>query len=238
MPAVCSDDSGSWILVAACSYKWHTRGPLLFRWDGNSLVLAAALALPEDEDDGYGDSVDRATGAWIDHGELLVRYVAGDMGDVLLRWPAPEAMHADSLRSAQSSSRVAVIEDVAWVAKNQRSRYSVAGTGPPMSESGSDFCLVLEPHGLVAVDRSRPGEPTLHALDRSEFCQALIRDHAGKRLFAGLRDHRIVEWRIVDRTRLDRVRSWPHVGRGCCGAPIARGIQALCQLADGTTLVS
>ncbi|MGB1277336.1 MAG: hypothetical protein ACPG77_16455, partial [Nannocystaceae bacterium] len=144
LSGVCSDDSGSWILAATCSYKWNSHGPLLFRWDGNSLALVAALELPEDEEDDDCYPVDRAAGAWIDDGQLLVRYVAGQTGYVLLRWPAPEAMHADSLRSAQCSSRVAVIEDVAWVAKSQRSRYSRAGTGEPMG-AGSDLCLILEP---------------------------------------------------------------------------------------------
>lgn len=235
LPALCVDDRGEWILAAACSYKWHARGPLLFRIREGAIELALAPSLPEDEDGCY--LVDRAGGAWIHRGEILVRYLAGRVDDALQRFPAPPGLGADPARSALCSARIAVIDDVAWAAKNQRGIYSRRGAGAPMTP-GSDLHLNLEPHGLVAFDLRDGGEPRLHATERDERSQALVRDLAGERLYAGLGDGRIVEWRIVGRDRLERVRSWAHPGGDGRGGPIARGIQALACLADGETLAS
>ncbi|MEZ4381140.1 MAG: hypothetical protein R3A79_07315 [Nannocystaceae bacterium] len=236
LSSLCVDDSGEWLLAAACGYKWDERGPLLFRVVGGELVLHAAPELPEDADGGTG--VERATGAWIHRGQLVVRYVATRTRDVLLRFPGPEGIHADAARSSLCSSRVAVVDDVAWATHNQIHRYSQAGAGAPMT-AGSDLRLVLNPHGIVALDLRAPAaEATHHAVERTDRGQAIVCSRGGGALWTGLADRQIVEWELRGRTGLAPRRAWRHSAQGSRGAPVARGIQALCQLADGVTLVS
>lgn len=236
LSSVCIDDRGRWLLAAACSYKWDARGPLLFRIDGDRLELVAAPELTEEEDDDAYHS-GHATGAWLHRGRMLVRYRARELAEALLTWPAPEELHADESRAHLCNARITIADDVVWIAKNLLHVYSSAGTGPPMVP-GSDARLIYNPHGLASLDLRDPSASLrLQPLDHDERCTAIVRDRAGARIFTGLADHRIVEWRVVDRERLERTGVWRH-GSDARNAPVVRGIQALCMLADGETLVS
>ncbi|MEZ4451537.1 MAG: hypothetical protein R3B09_18850 [Nannocystaceae bacterium] len=238
LPAVCLDDRGEWLAAAACSYKWHARGPLLFRVVDDRLVLVDAPEL--DEPDDARPLSGHATGVWLHRGRLFVRYRAPSLGEALRSWPTPTPtpIHADEARAHLTNSRITVVDDVVWIAKNLTRIYSSAGTGPPMSP-GSDAFLIENPHGLAALDLRDPGAALrLTATDVEARCTALVRDRAGARLFAGLDDHRIVEWRVDARGEIAQGRAWTHPPGPREGAVIVRGIQGLCGLADGETLVS
>lgn len=226
--SLCLDDSGTWLLASTCGYKWGLSGPVLFRVDGNSIVPHAAFELPETDDDWY--PAQRAGGAWIHRGQLLIRYLAEQVEHTLFRWPVQSDMHASASRCCGSSGHVVTIGETAWIAKNQMNRYSTAGTGPQMVP-GSDR-LVLESHGLVAFSLQQHDPPKLHPLPREQRIQGLIRNREGTRLYAGTSGGEIVEWEVG--TSLTKVRTVRHSARGTGRGLIARGIQALSQLADRT----
>lgn len=221
------------IVASAAGYKWHARGPLVFESGSSRLRLIDAPRLSNDEQDH-----DQAIGVAVHRGRLYVHHRAKSLAGALSvhRARATE-IDADPQALARHDARLALIGDRLWHAKPRKAVYSMLGTGRPMVP-GSDLQLIEHgnPHGVAGWDlRDLAAPPEWIDLPLDWHVNTLVRDHAGERLWLGLRDHGVAMLDLATR-QIERV---GELARGSGGdPPIVRGVLALACAPDGTLIAA